>query len=88
VAAELGVAGLLLLAWLLWALARLAVERRAGRAERLVLGLCLFTILVHSLFYASFFEDPLTYGLAGLLAVEARGRVSERRRRAGMIAIG
>ncbi len=67
VASELGIVGLVLAGWLLVALARLALARRALRTERLALGLALLAIFVHSLFYAAFFEDPLTWGLAALL---------------------
>ena len=71
VAAELGIVGLALVAWVLAVLARLGLGRRAraASAERLALGLALLAILVHSLFYAAFFEDPLTWGLAALLVV-------------------
>ncbi|MDP9257087.1 MAG: O-antigen ligase family protein [Actinomycetota bacterium] len=67
VASELGLVGLALVAWLLTVLARLALMR-PFRPERLALGLGLLAIFVHSLFYAAFFEDPLTWGLAALLA--------------------
>ncbi len=69
VLAELGVAGFALYGWLLgaagWAL--MLVTRR-----RRVLGLglaAIFLVLfVHSLLYAGFFEDPLTWGVLGLAA--------------------
>ena len=67
VASELGIVGLALVAWLLTVLARLALDRGAHSPERLALGLALLAIFVHSLFYAAFFEDPLTWGLAALL---------------------
>jgi hypothetical protein len=71
-AAELGRPGQIVLAWLLAALARLALLGGPGRPERLVIGCGLLTILAHSLFYAAFFEDPMTWGLAALLVVAAR----------------
>ena len=79
VASELGIVGLALVAWLLAVLARLALGRGASRPERLALGLALLVIFVHSLFYAAFFEDPLTWGLAALLvACAAPGMIEER----------
>jgi NhaP-type Na+/H+ or K+/H+ antiporter len=60
-------------------LARLALGRGTSRPERLALGLALLAIFVHSLFYAAFFEDPLTWGLAALLAAcAAPGMIEER----------
>jgi hypothetical protein len=79
VASELGIVGLILVGWLLTVLARLALGRGAARPERLALGLGLLAIAVHSLFYAAFFEDPLTWGLAALLvACAAPGIIEER----------
>jgi O-antigen ligase len=68
VAAETGVPGLLLYAWLLVALFRQAFRRRSGPVS-LVAGLGLAAIFCHSLFYADFFEDPVTWGLLGLAAL-------------------
>jgi hypothetical protein len=64
VAAELGVAGLAVYGWLLVAGA-LALLRVTMRARALGLGLSAvgLMLLVHSLFYAGFFEDPLTWGV-------------------------
>jgi O-antigen ligase len=67
VAAETGIPGLALFAWLLVALGRQAF-RRAGRVG-LVAGLGLAAIFGHSLFYNAFFEDPLTWMLIGLVAL-------------------
>jgi O-antigen ligase len=78
VASELGVVGLVLVGWLLAVLARLALAAGPLRRERLALGLGLLSIAVHSLFYAAFFEDPLTFGLAALLvACAAPGIIEE-----------
>jgi O-antigen ligase len=79
VAAEEGVIGLALLAWLVVALFLQAVRRvdvtLAGRVA-LAAGLALAAILVHSLFYNDFFEDPTTWMLLGLLALAAARRAS------------
>jgi hypothetical protein len=78
VASELGIVGVALVAWLLTVLARLALIR-PFRPERLARGLALLAIFVHSLFYAAFFEDPLTWGLAALLAACAAPGMIEAR---------
>jgi O-antigen ligase len=78
VASELGIVGIALVAWLLAVLTRLALFR-PFRPERLALGLALLAIFVHSLFYAAFFEDPLTWGLAALLAACAAPGMIEAR---------
>ena len=79
IASELGIVGLVLVGWLLTVLARLALARGGCRPERLALGLGLLAIFVHSLFYAAFFEDPLTWGLAALLvACAAPGMIEDR----------
>ena len=78
VASELGIVGIALVAWLLAVLTRLALIR-PFRPERLALGLALLAIFVHSLFYAAFFEDPLTWGLAALLAACAAPGMIEAR---------
>jgi O-antigen ligase len=79
VASELGLAGLALVGWLLAVLARLALTRGPCRPECLALGLALLAIAVHSLFYAAFFEDPLTWALAALLvACAAPGMIEDR----------
>ena len=75
VAAELGVVGLGLLGWLL-AAAFLATLRGLGRGftsrVSLATGIVLVAIAVHSLFYAAFFEDPMTWALLGLVGLTAR----------------
>ncbi len=75
VAAEGGVVGLGLLVWLL-AAAFLATLRGLGRGftsrVSLATGVVLAAIAVHSLFYASFFEDPMTWALLGLVGLIAR----------------
>jgi hypothetical protein len=79
VAAELGVPGLLLFAWLvaasLFAAFRRIVPTFDG-AARLAFGLALVAILVHCLFYNALFEDPAFWGLLALIAV-ARSRLVE-----------
>ena len=72
VAAETGLPGLVLYAWLLAAALFLAF-RRLARHQRgltvLALGVVLAAIAVHSLFYNAFFEDPMTWGLLGLIVL-------------------
>jgi O-antigen ligase len=74
IAAENGLVGLALFAWLLVALfgqAYLARGRHTHGRLAVVCGLALVAVLVHSLFYNFFFEDPMTWGLIGLLALAA-----------------
>ncbi|HZO97783.1 MAG TPA: O-antigen ligase family protein [Gaiellaceae bacterium] len=80
VAAETGIPGLALLAWLLAAALVLPFRRNpvrtaTGRA-RLALGLALVAIAVHSLFYDALFEDPLFWVALALSAVAARAEVA------------
>jgi putative inorganic carbon (HCO3(-)) transporter len=82
VAAENGVPGVVLLAWLL--VAALAVPlRRASRSfsgrASLIVGLGVLAIAVHSMFYAAFFEDPMMWSLLGLAALVGAWRGSERK---------
>ena len=69
VLAELGVVGFTLYLWALaaigWALARVV---RVDRLFGLGLAAVFLVIFVHSLLYAGFFEDPLTWGVVGLAA--------------------
>ncbi|MCS7006881.1 MAG: O-antigen ligase family protein [Thermoleophilia bacterium] len=69
VLADLGVVGIALYLWLL-AAAAWALRLVARRDRLLGLGLAavLGALLVHSLLYAGFFEDPLTWGALGLAA--------------------
>jgi O-antigen ligase len=80
VAAETGVVGLGLFAWLLGAAFVVAFRRtRTGppavRIAGLVTGLGLFAIFVHSLFYSAFLEDPLVWCFLALAALAARETV-------------
>lgn len=72
VAAEGGIVGLGLLCWLV-ASALGATLLRLGRGftsrTSLAIGVALVAITVHSLFYAAFFEDPMTWALLGLVGV-------------------
>jgi O-antigen ligase len=82
VAAETGLPGLLLLAWLV--VASLAVAfRRLGRGfegtARLAFGLALTAILVHCVFYNALFEDPTFWGLLALVVIGARADVAARK---------
>jgi O-Antigen ligase len=67
--AELGVLGFALYAWLLaataWALYLLS---HSDRTLAVGLAAVFLTLVVHSLLYAGFFEDPLTWGVFGLTA--------------------
>jgi O-antigen ligase len=77
VAAETGIVGVALFAWLLVAAFLLAFRGLAptfaGRVS-LILGVVLAAIGVHSLFYNAFFEDPMTWGLLALGALAVRER--------------
>jgi O-antigen ligase len=81
VAAEQGAVGLVVFFWLLGALLVAAYRRMDhpvfGRLA-LAAGLSLVAILVHSLAYNDFFEDPTTWGLIGLIALAAPRRVRAR----------
>jgi hypothetical protein len=68
VAAENGIVGLALFAWLVGALLVLAFRRRR-RAVPLIAGLGIAAVFCHSLFYNAFFEDPMTWALFGLVAL-------------------
>ena len=75
VAAEGGIVGLALLAWLVVA-ALLATLMGLGKGftsrVALATGIVLLAIAVHSLFYAAFFEDPMTWALLGLVGLSSR----------------
>lgn len=75
VLAEQGVVGVALLAWLV-AAAFLATLRGLGRGftsrVSLATGIVLLAIAVHSVFYAAFFEDPMTWALLGLVGLVSR----------------
>jgi hypothetical protein len=81
VAAELGLPGLLLFAWLV-AVALYTAFRRIvptlDGAARLAFGLALVAILVHCLFYNALFEDPAFWALLALVVVAPRRLVEER----------
>ncbi len=69
VAAELGVAGLVLYVLLLaggaWVIAQV---RKRDEALGLALGASLLVLFVHALFYSGFLEDPLTWLVLGTAA--------------------
>lgn len=66
---ELGLVGLLALAAVAAAVVRTAVRAtRVDGPAAVGLAAALLAVAVHSLLYASFFEDPLTWVFAGLLA--------------------
>ncbi|HEY4412542.1 MAG TPA: O-antigen ligase family protein [Gaiellaceae bacterium] len=66
VAAETGLVGFALFVWLLVACGSDVMRTR--RLVPLAAGLSVAAILVHSLFYSDFFEDPTTWLLLGLVA--------------------
>jgi putative inorganic carbon (hco3(-)) transporter len=76
VAAETGLAGLALLAWLVFTGLVLAFRKNPVVTEtdraRLAFGLALLAIVVHSLFYNALIEDPLFWALLALSAVAVR----------------
>jgi O-antigen ligase len=76
VAAELGILGLAAYAFfLLSAYGVLRAAERRERAAGLGLAAVFVVLVVHSLFYAGFFEDPLTWGsLAVAASLLARAR--------------
>jgi len=69
VLAELGVLGFALYAWVLAAAAwALWVLARSDRVLGVGLAAVLLVLVVHSVLYAGFFEDPLTWGALALTA--------------------
>lgn len=69
IAAELGTLGLLAyIAFLLGVARTLRLTWRRNRAVDLALVGCLTALVVHSLFYGAFFEDPIVWALTGLAA--------------------
>ena len=82
VAAETGIVGLALFAWLVVSGLALAFRRRNGDLAgmtALACGIVLAAIGVHSLFYNAFFEDPTVWGVLGLAAVASRVPLTGRR---------
>ncbi|MSO94484.1 MAG: hypothetical protein EXQ81_01660 [Thermoleophilia bacterium] len=72
IAAEGGIVGLGLLCWLIAAsLVATLIHLGRGFTSRasLAVGIALVAIVVHSLFYAAFVEDPMTWALLGLVGV-------------------
>jgi O-antigen ligase len=77
VAAETGLIGLGLFAWLLVAAGMVALHRLpdrppTARIAGVMAAVGLAAIFVHSLAYNAFFEDPLMWGLLALAALAAR----------------
>jgi hypothetical protein len=69
VAAELGLVGAALyLAFLAGAARLLLLLQRRHRAFALGLGASFLVLLLHSLFYSGFFEDPITWGTLAVAA--------------------
>lgn len=75
VAAELGILGLA--AYVAWLVGAAGTLRRAWRVDETVgisLAAVFFVLLVHSLFYSGFFEDPITWGTVAFAAAFAAAR--------------
>ena len=69
VLADLGVVGFALYVWMLAAVSwGLILVTRTDRTLGIGLAAVLLVLFVHSLLYAGFFEDPLTWGVFGLTA--------------------
>ena len=92
-AAELGVIGVVLYAWLLVGGVRLIEQvRRRDLALGLALAASFLALFVHALFYSGFLEDPITWlvlavGAGWLSWQEAQRTAAERsRERAGATA--
>jgi O-antigen ligase len=87
VAAELGLVGLALYAWLLLGGLRLiASVYRGDQALGLALGASFLALFVHALFYSGFLEDPITWLVLAVAAgwltwQEAHRPAAERSRR-------
>jgi len=77
--AELGIVGFALYAWLLGATAwALYVLYRRARTLAVGVAAVFLALVVHSLLYAGFFEDPLTWGVFGLVAAGIASGVTVR----------
>lgn len=80
VAAETGVPGLALAVWIVVAALLAAFRKRgrrfAGRASA-AFGIMVAAIVVHSLFYNAFFEDPMVWALLALIPVALAARAKE-----------
>jgi len=78
VAAELGVLGLAAyLAFLVAVALQLAATKARDRALALGLGAAYLALVVHSLFYSGFFEDPLAWGIPAAAAAFLAARHRE-----------
>lgn len=76
VLADLGIVGFALYVWMLTAVCwALVLVTRTDRTLGFGLAAVLLVLFVHSLLYAGFFEDPLTWGVLGVTAgALARGQ--------------
>jgi O-antigen ligase len=69
VAAELGAVGFV--AYLAFLGGAFGLLRRLARGQRVLatsLAALFFTLIVHSLFYSGFFEDPIVWGIVAVAA--------------------
>jgi O-antigen ligase len=77
--AELGIMGFALYVWLLAATAwTLYLLYRRARTLAVGLAAVFLALVVHSFLYAGFFEDPLTWGVFGLIAAGIASGTSRR----------
>ncbi len=78
VAAEQGIVGLLVYAGLLWATLSLVLRDVRRRAARAAVGAAFAAVVLHTLVYAAFLEDPLTWALlAAAIALRRAGVTAE-----------
>jgi O-antigen ligase len=80
VLAELGIIGFAVYIWLLVVATRLLLRviRERDRALGYSLAASFLVLVLHSLFYSGFFEDPLTWGVLGVAAASLVGLVASR----------
>jgi hypothetical protein len=80
VLAELGIVGLAVYVWLLVVASRLLLRviRERDRALGFSLAASFLVLVLHSLFYSGFFEDPITWGVLGVAAASLAGLAASR----------
>jgi putative inorganic carbon (HCO3(-)) transporter len=88
IAAEQGLIGeLSYVAFVIAALVAL-LERARGDPARIAIAAAFVALLFHTMLYADFLEDPITWTLLGIGAALARGRSDDSLRRRGELAVG
>jgi O-antigen ligase len=76
VAAEQGVIGLALYAALIFVALRMLLSRARGSLPRIVIAAAFTALVVHTMVYAAFLEDPTTWVLLAAGAALAAGQSS------------